>query len=839
VRASALKDRPRIDPFSIQDAEVLITALHADWGEAQGNYDEFRFFTGLRPSEEIALLVTDYDRVHRMLSVAKARVDGIDKDCTKTYENRRVKLCRRAVLIVERQLRLKERLKAEGSLDHDYLFVTDDGRPPPGCEIPLCADGREGLLTRRRGLRNQYVIDLPKNVSPPQHPEIPLAGSRPGNKRGHMRTSCTGTRIALDSEWRLQKRARNRGRDPPREMPRRSTILRVLRAICCERHQQLPPTLARIYSAAGDRRQPHAPLRVRRRRYFAVRTQVHCFPWAARNACNRRSAQERTMDLQRLPLLAGRARDLLQQSNHKIGHNQSLDLIAALPGLRNWPEVRSFPDRVAACDLDKSSAGRLAFRLRRQFGLDLSREQLLAALDPKADSDLPEIWPTGPVPGVYLTTSQASIEALLARFEEASDGAVIYAERVGSHWDGSIDLGENGLWSNGLQRVPSGTLIVVGPIDLEQSSWEDSGRRMEMACYKADLDRHRVAVLVNTPVRERVCEDVHLLVRSIVDTEGLEDALRGVISEQGELVERKPFHQGKQHPAITAEPKHIPRQTAIPVPARDLIRSMLSRHRAGLVLVGAGDISEHSAIELVEACLALTNHCGAAARVMPRTRSTPSKYWNVPEAVKELPFLPSIQSAYDQGFRRMVVYGNYTDAEVYLQFPDVLFIASGWGCHVPETFTTAARVRHVTETEIIEHVLVILSTVPLSGELADLTLTDLYLKSERLRPISKRYEDAMAFLDAGRVLRWEEQFEQLCKRYGEERILQVVRGNENVPRMLGRLLDQLKQDAPDIAVDYEERRRSKAEIETKNVVLQLAARMRASSGDADGTMDRP
>jgi hypothetical protein len=39
------KDRPRIDPFSIQDAEVFIAALHQDWGEAQGNYDEFRFFT--------------------------------------------------------------------------------------------------------------------------------------------------------------------------------------------------------------------------------------------------------------------------------------------------------------------------------------------------------------------------------------------------------------------------------------------------------------------------------------------------------------------------------------------------------------------------------------------------------------------------------------------------------------------------------------------------------------------------------------------------------------------------------------------------------------------------
>lgn len=37
------KDRPEIDPFSIQDAEVLIAALHCEWGEAQGNYDEFRF----------------------------------------------------------------------------------------------------------------------------------------------------------------------------------------------------------------------------------------------------------------------------------------------------------------------------------------------------------------------------------------------------------------------------------------------------------------------------------------------------------------------------------------------------------------------------------------------------------------------------------------------------------------------------------------------------------------------------------------------------------------------------------------------------------------------------
>lgn len=47
------KDRPVIDPFTIQEADALIAAIHREWGEAQGNYGEFRFFTELRPSEQI------------------------------------------------------------------------------------------------------------------------------------------------------------------------------------------------------------------------------------------------------------------------------------------------------------------------------------------------------------------------------------------------------------------------------------------------------------------------------------------------------------------------------------------------------------------------------------------------------------------------------------------------------------------------------------------------------------------------------------------------------------------------------------------------------------------
>jgi integrase len=104
-------------------------AIHRDWGEAQGNYDEFRFFTGLPPSEQIALLVSDVDARTGVLRITKARVAGIDQPVTKTGEDRSVVLCPRALLVLKRQLALRDWLRAAGRLNHDYLFVTADGRP--------------------------------------------------------------------------------------------------------------------------------------------------------------------------------------------------------------------------------------------------------------------------------------------------------------------------------------------------------------------------------------------------------------------------------------------------------------------------------------------------------------------------------------------------------------------------------------------------------------------------------------------------------------------------------------------------------------------------------------
>jgi integrase len=92
------------------------------WGEAQGNYDEFRFFTGLRPSEQIALRIPNCDLTHGTIRVTKACVAGVDKDCTKTGDDRLVVLCPRALQVLRRQLALRDQMERAGQIRHDYFF---------------------------------------------------------------------------------------------------------------------------------------------------------------------------------------------------------------------------------------------------------------------------------------------------------------------------------------------------------------------------------------------------------------------------------------------------------------------------------------------------------------------------------------------------------------------------------------------------------------------------------------------------------------------------------------------------------------------------------------------
>ena len=47
-----------------------------------------------------------------------------------------MRLCPRAITVIERQLRLRERLAREGRIDHDRLFFTDSGRPLSDLKYP-------------------------------------------------------------------------------------------------------------------------------------------------------------------------------------------------------------------------------------------------------------------------------------------------------------------------------------------------------------------------------------------------------------------------------------------------------------------------------------------------------------------------------------------------------------------------------------------------------------------------------------------------------------------------------------------------------------------------------
>lgn len=123
------KDRGRVDPFAIQDAETIIAAAHRMHGEWYGHYEEFRFFTGLRQSEQFALELSDCDLAEGVVRITKAIVLSQKKNRTKTNCYREITLCPRALQVLQSQLVLRGRMQAAGKINHDCVFFTASGSP--------------------------------------------------------------------------------------------------------------------------------------------------------------------------------------------------------------------------------------------------------------------------------------------------------------------------------------------------------------------------------------------------------------------------------------------------------------------------------------------------------------------------------------------------------------------------------------------------------------------------------------------------------------------------------------------------------------------------------------
>lgn len=95
--------KPKPDPFSQEEAEVIMAHVRKHYGEQVGNYMQFMFYAGLRTSEAINLRWGNVDFRKRVVKVDGANVYDEESDSTKTGVERLVKLNSLALEALEKQ----------------------------------------------------------------------------------------------------------------------------------------------------------------------------------------------------------------------------------------------------------------------------------------------------------------------------------------------------------------------------------------------------------------------------------------------------------------------------------------------------------------------------------------------------------------------------------------------------------------------------------------------------------------------------------------------------------------------------------------------------------------
>jgi len=131
-----------------------------------GNYEEFRFFTGLRQSKHFALQISDCDVKAGRISITKAIVDGQAKNRPKTNLDREFALCRRAPQVLHAQFALPERMIATGQIAHDFVFCTAVGEPFKTTYLPYnrWTEVLETLPIRRRKPYHTILLSGPMST---------------------------------------------------------------------------------------------------------------------------------------------------------------------------------------------------------------------------------------------------------------------------------------------------------------------------------------------------------------------------------------------------------------------------------------------------------------------------------------------------------------------------------------------------------------------------------------------------------------------------------------------------------------------------------------------------
>lgn len=120
------RQEPEPDPFELAEVDLLLTKFTE---EVASDYYEFAFFSGLRPSEQIALRWTRVDLRSGTVKIDTALTRGKEKG-TKTSSVRIVELSSRALRVLERQ-------RPRTQLAKGHVFHSRDGKPFTTTDGPL------------------------------------------------------------------------------------------------------------------------------------------------------------------------------------------------------------------------------------------------------------------------------------------------------------------------------------------------------------------------------------------------------------------------------------------------------------------------------------------------------------------------------------------------------------------------------------------------------------------------------------------------------------------------------------------------------------------------------
>lgn len=113
---------PTIDPFTFEEADLIIDHIYTKEGDMWGAWFELGFYTGMRsPGEMLGLMWPDIDFRSKQFKVQRQRLtSGNIQEWTKTRKSRVVRLnCR--------SLNALQKAKAMTFLAGDFVFKHDDG----------------------------------------------------------------------------------------------------------------------------------------------------------------------------------------------------------------------------------------------------------------------------------------------------------------------------------------------------------------------------------------------------------------------------------------------------------------------------------------------------------------------------------------------------------------------------------------------------------------------------------------------------------------------------------------------------------------------------------------